>query len=295
MCLVGFASIAIVVVCGRCVLHRLFATTCKHPCLKPLGTHAKASLPLYERSVGFASLQSLWVFISGVLALLAPPVASTLSISTTFAKEHLSLALLAPPVAPNTSIPTTIAKPHYPSPRTTFLPYERSVGFASMPRQPFVPLHLCIDSHLCRCICASTAICAVASVQRLCVADFKHPCLKLWAFNFGHPCPSLVKGEVLSPTKIRATTGGIAFRRTEPLHSHNHCKRTTIPLPCTITLASTRKRVRFCCSVKPSQLWWGLLPICTINEIFRTIPLAFRRGAGLPLPSHRTSPFPQPL
>ena len=56
MCLVGFASIAIVVVCGRCVLHRLFATTCKHPCLKPLGTHAKASLPLYECSVGFASL-----------------------------------------------------------------------------------------------------------------------------------------------------------------------------------------------------------------------------------------------
>ena len=33
---------------------------------------------------------------------------------------------------------------------------------------------------------------------------------KLWAFNFGHPCPSLVKGEVLSPEKIRAITGGIA-------------------------------------------------------------------------------------
>ena len=48
-------------------------------------------------------------------------------------------------------------------------------------------------------------------MQRLCVADFKHPCLKLWAFNFGHPCPSLVKGEVLSPEKNRATTGGIAF------------------------------------------------------------------------------------
>ena len=78
--------------------------------------------------------------------------------------------------------------------------YERSVGFASVPRQPLVPLHLCIDSHLCRCI-----------VQRLCVAVFMHPCLKLWAFNFGHPCPSLVKGEVLSPEKIRATTEGIAF------------------------------------------------------------------------------------
>ena len=43
------------------------------------------------------------------------------------------------------------------------------------------------------------------------MADFKHPCLKLWAFNFGHPCPSLVKGEVLSPKRIRATTRGIAF------------------------------------------------------------------------------------
>ena len=31
--------------------------------------------------------------------------------------------------------------------------------------QPFVPLRLCIDSHLCRCV-----------VQRLCVAVFVHPC-----------------------------------------------------------------------------------------------------------------------
>ena len=45
--------------------------------------------------------------------------------------------------------------------------------------------------------------------------------------------------------------------------------------------ARPRKRVRFCCSVKPSQLWWGLLPIRTINEIFRTIPPTFRRGVGL--------------
>ena len=35
-----------------------------------------------------------------------------------------------------------------------------------MPRPPFGLPHLCIDSHLCRCICASTAICAVASVHR---------------------------------------------------------------------------------------------------------------------------------
>ena len=45
-----------------------------------------------------------------------------------------------------------------------------------------------------------------------------HPA-KLRAFNFGHPCPSLVKGEVLSPEKIRATTGGIASRCTEYCHS----------------------------------------------------------------------------
>ena len=46
--------------------------------------------------------------------------------------------------------PTATAFPHYPLLCTIFLPYERSVGFAS--------------------------------VQ------------SLWAFNFGHPCPSLVKG-----------------------------------------------------------------------------------------------------
>ena len=46
--------------------------------------------------------------------------------------------------------PTVTATPHYPLLCTIFLPYERSVGFAS--------------------------------VQ------------SLWAFNFGHPCPSLVKG-----------------------------------------------------------------------------------------------------
>ena len=37
---------------------------------------------------------------------------------------------------------------------------------ASVHRQPLVPLRLCIDSHLCRCI-----------VQRLCVAVFMHPCI----------------------------------------------------------------------------------------------------------------------
>ena len=51
------------------------------------------------------------------------------------------------------------------------------------------------------------------------------------------------------------------------------------PMPRT-KLARPRKKVRFCCSVKPSQLWWGLLPIRTIIEIFRTIP----RKPPTPLP-----------
>ena len=42
---------------------------------------------------------------------------------------------------------------------------------------------------------------------------------------------SLVKGEVLSPEKIRATTGGIASRCTKPLRPYNHCKRTTTSRP----------------------------------------------------------------
>ena len=87
----------------------------------------------------------------------------------------------------------------------------------SVHRQPFVPLHLCNDSHLCRCIvqrlyvvafmhpCITTlcdryrasfarracsvgfASCLVSRlgcriVWQLSAADFKHPCLKLWAF-----------------------------------------------------------------------------------------------------------------
>ena len=54
---------------------------------------------------------------------LAPPVAPTLSISTTFAKEHLSLALLAPPVASTISISTTFSKAHpLPRPAPSHLP-----------------------------------------------------------------------------------------------------------------------------------------------------------------------------
>ena len=58
----------------------------------------------------------------------------------------------------------------------------------------------CLVSHLCRCICASTAICAVASCNgfvwlSLCILAYrlfattcKHPCLKPLGVHFRHPC-----------------------------------------------------------------------------------------------------------
>ena len=123
---------------------------------------------------------------------------------------------------------------------------------------------------------------------------------KLRAFNFGHPCPSLVKGEVLSPTKIRATTGGIAtppfaphqpfqnrtilptFRRArgacpsrciEYCHSHNHCKKTIIPRKSPTPLPPLSK-VRCCRPKKFGRLPEGL----SLHHPFqnRTITLAFR-------------------
>ena len=79
------------------------------------------------------------------------------------------------------------------------------------------------------------------------------------------------------------------------LHSH-------YPTKSTITLASPRKRggglqtserlenSALLCDISNDGIFatflsarrWGLFPIRTINEIFRTIPLAFRRARGLP-------------
>ena len=69
-----------------------------------------------------------------------------------------------------------------------------SVGFASLQSQLFVPLHLCIDSHLCRCI-----------VQRLCVAVFMHPCITALC---GCHYASLHSGFVWLTASILAWTWG---------------------------------------------------------------------------------------
>ena len=120
-----------------------------------------------------------------------------------------------------------------------------------------------------------------------------------------HVLASLVKGEVLSPEKIRATTGGIAP------HPHQSSQNRTIPCPAPCPCLPSKKgevlllsqaeptvvgiapsppsirfsalslslnlpplsKVRCCRPKKFGRLPEGLLPIRTINEIFRTIPI----------------------
>ena len=53
-------------------------------------------------------------------------------------------------------------------------------------------------------------------------------------------------------------------------------------------LASPRKRVRFCCSVKPSQLWWGLNLIELLSLKLQSIRSAIIR----PAPTIPKSHFP---
>ena len=59
---------------------------------------------------------------------------------------------------------------------------------------------------------------------------------------------SLVKGEVLSPEKIRATTGGIASRCTEYCYSHNSLKSTPrlSPTPTLLKPHYPSPRTTFC-------------------------------------------------
>ena len=117
------------------------------------------------------------------------------------------------------------------------------------------------------------------------------------AYTLSHPhhssphtniLASLVKGEVLSPEKIRATTGGIALHPPTFPKPHYH-------LLCAITLASLVKGERLLpeknsgdyrmdCSLSAPSMRFSAL----------SHPLFVER-AGLPLPLHRTFPFPQPL
>ena len=134
---------------------------------------------------------------------LAPPVAPTLSISTTFAKEHLSLALLAPPVASTISISTTFSKAHpLPRPAPSHLPPLSKVRccrpkkFGRLPEglphyhlslaptlpKPHYPLAFC-NANIC--------MRRYAFASALSHENRQHPCLLMNALLVSHPCETL--------------------------------------------------------------------------------------------------------
>ena len=55
-------------------------------------------------------------------------------------------------------------------------------------------------------------------------------------------------------------------------------------------LASPRKRVRFCCSVKPSQLWWGL----NLIELLSLKLQSIRSATIRPAPTFPKPHYPSP-
>jgi len=125
--------------CWFRILAKLWASTITHPCvcgrwgrrvLAPtLCDRHRASLHVYERSVGFASLRN-------------------------FGRSFYKASV---PYPHSASSPPSTKK----SRAMPVCGSGNGAGFVKM--RSLGSLHLCIDSHLCRCICAMTAICAVAS------------------------------------------------------------------------------------------------------------------------------------
>ena len=160
------------------------------------------------------------------------------------------------------------------------------------------------------------------------------------AYTLSHPhhhsphtniLASLVKGEVLSPEKIRATTGGIAYTHqtspsSQPSQKGNNPSLRTMSLPlyeCSACFAFALSHLlfvgrMFVCAYTVSHPHHpsphtNILASLVKGEVLspeiirattggiaappfqnRTITPTFRRGVGLPLPLHQTSPSPQP-
>ena len=151
---------------------------------------------------------------------LAPPVASTLSISTTFSKAHPSLRPAPPHLPPLSKVRCCRPKKFGRLPE-------------GLPHQPFAP-HQPFKNRTIPPTFRRVSVCVClygfASVQNSGHTRLRHPCLFMNALlalrpakplgvHFRHPC-------LACPSRC-----------TQPFHPHNHCKRTIIPLPCTITLA----------------------------------------------------------
>ena len=162
----------------RCIVQRLCVAVFMHPCITTLCDRYRASLHVYERSVGFASCETL-----GVHFIRHPCLTRKMRVFPPAApKNNTPLIELAKVwrggIVEMRSFGSLRPCSDFVRPLSCILARRAcSVGFAScetwgkhyhasLRLRSFGSLHLCIDSHLCRCI-----------VQRLCVAVFMHPCI----------------------------------------------------------------------------------------------------------------------
>ena len=115
----------------------------------------RASLHVYERSVGFASCKA-----SG-RSFYKASVPYPHSASSPPSTKKAGLCLFVITKCSGAGVSNRACSVGFASCETLCKHYHASLRLRS-----FGSLHLCIDSHLCRCI-----------VQRLCVAVFMHPCI----------------------------------------------------------------------------------------------------------------------
>ena len=226
---------------------------------RPLALHQpsqnRTTTPTFRRAsvcvclVGFASLQSPW--------------AHTLK---------ASLPCLPLPLHLTSPSPQPLQKDNNPSPRTTFLP-PLSKGGGLTARHKLLSCNVLLATHppflftklFCRQDGGIAAPPSFASHQPFQIRTI--PRFAPTPLPFNECFASFAKCSK-SPTTLPFNERSVCFA------SLRNFGRSTSGIH-----ARPRKRVRFCCSVKPSQLWWGLFLVRTINEIFRTITLAFRRAS----------------
>ena len=273
----------------------------------------------YERFVGFASMQSLWAFNFG------HPCPSLV-------KGELLLLSFAQPTIEG--LPHQPFAPHQPFknrtiPRSALNLPPLSKGGGLTAKHKLLPCCFLLAIYPPFYSPNFSAVKTEGLPQLHRPSPSPQPLQKDNSTLLRTKLASLVKGEVLSPERIRATTGGIVFlphpfrfsnasvNNPSIVGSASHCNRSsplhkgakgdtalsTIPKPhfpskSTISLPLLSK-VRCCRPKEFGRLPEGLLhhyPLAPHQPSrTRTIPLAFRRGASLLLPLHRTSPFPQPL
>ena len=184
-----------------CILaYRLFATTCKHPCLKPLGVH----------------FRHLCLFMNALLAL-RPCKAFGRSFQASLPCSLLPLHRIL-------TFPQPLQKDNNPSLSTTSLP-PLSKGGGLTARHKLLSCCVLIATHLPFYSLNFSAVKTEGLLYhpspRTIPPTFRRArvCVCLYSFVFALS-PSLFVGERAGPSRCPPY-----------FHSPNHCKRTIIPCP----------------------------------------------------------------